>query len=263
MNSAPTPESAPAYAHEDPRKGRFRPWIALDAIGKLIKDKEDTTQVFRILQSIRGNSFENMFARFVKSPVGSQVVARKRELFDVACDRDFLRGLPAGSFGRAYLAFMEGCGITPEGLQAARSNAGISDAIMPEDFRRFSDRIRVQHDMWHVVSGYGCEGLGEVCVVALSYPQTRNLGFAVIAVAGAFNYAKFFKDEPIWAATREAYRRGKRAKWLPEADWEAFMPQPLEAVRAQLGLADPPVQYLAATRCRADSFTQSPVAAAA
>jgi ubiquinone biosynthesis protein COQ4 len=263
VNDSSAAKAAPRYAHEDPLKGRFRPWIALDAIRRLIRDKEDTTQVFRILQSVRGYSFENMFARFKTLPVGQRVIAQKEELIDIACDHDYLRSLPADSFGRAYYNFMQNCGITPQGLLAAKTDAGVREDILPEDFRRFSDRTRVQHDMWHIVSGYGCEGLGEVCVVALSYPQTRNLGFSVIAVAGAFNYAKYYPGEPIWKAMFEGYKRGKRAAWLPGVDWAAMMPLPLAQVRDQLGLGDTPTHYMAAQTCRSESMQESPIPKAA
>ncbi len=256
-------ESVPRYGQEDPLKGRFRPWIALEAIRRLIRDKEDTTQVFRILQSVRGYSFENMFARFKTMEVGKRVLANKEELIDIACDHDYLRSLPADSFGQAYYNFMTSCGITPQGLLAAKSDAGVREDSLPEDFRRFSDRTRVQHDMWHVVSGYGCEGLGEVCVVALSYPQTKNFGFIIIAYAGAFNYAKYYPGEPIWKAMREGYKRGKRAAWLPGVDWAAMMSLPLTQVRADLGLDDVPIQYMSAENCRRESMDESPIPKAA
>jgi ubiquinone biosynthesis protein Coq4 len=36
---------------------------------------------------------------------------------------------------------------------------------------------------------------------------------------------------------RRAYRDGRRAAWLPAAYWERLLPEPLEAVRAQLGVS--------------------------
>jgi ubiquinone biosynthesis protein COQ4 len=252
-------QPAPRYGHETPLAGSFRPWIAFDAIGKLIRDKEDTTQVFRILQSLRGRSFDNMVERFRKTEVGARVFAHKEDLIEVASDLTYLRGLPEDSFGRAYLNFMENCGITPQGLLEAEQDAGIVNAERLEDYRRFNHRTTVAHDMWHVVSGYGCEGLGEVCVVALSYPQTRNLGFSVIALAGGHNYAKHYPTDPVWKAVRQAYARGKRAAWLPGVDWAALLPRSLAQVRAELGLADTPDHYIAAEKCRAESLHASPV----
>ena len=47
-----------------------------------------------------------------------------------------------------------------------------------------------------------------------------------------------FKGDNFW---REGFARGRTAAWLPGVDWIAMLPQPIEAVRAQLGLAPPPV----------------------
>jgi ubiquinone biosynthesis protein COQ4 len=238
---------------------RFRPLQALDAIRKLIRNKDDTEQVFRLLQGLRGWSFERMFTRFKAMPVGARVLANKEDLVDTLSDRAWLQSLPADSLGAAFLAFLDGCGITPAGLNEAARDAGLEDQHLPEDFQRFSVRIRVQHDLWHVVSGYGCDGVGEVCNVALSYAQTRNLGFMVIAWAGGRNYARAFPNEPIMPAMWEGYRRGKRAAWLPGVDWAALLPKPLRAVRAELGLADAPAKYLASPVAIEQSMTVSPV----
>jgi len=39
---------------------------------------------------------------------------------------------------------------------------------------------------------------------------------------------------------RQAYRRGRRAAWLPATDWEALLPRPLHEVRVELGVGEPP-----------------------
>ena len=47
--------------------------------------------------------------------------------------------------------------------------------------------------------------------------------------------------EPGLARDRDALARSRRAPWLPVADWEALLELPLDEVRAQLSLGDPPV----------------------
>jgi ubiquinone biosynthesis protein COQ4 len=37
-----------------------------------------------------------------------------------------------------------------------------------------------------------------------------------------------------------AWRRGRRARWLPGEDWEALLEQPLDVVRRELRLGSPP-----------------------
>ena len=242
-------------------ENRYRPLIALDAIRKLIRDKEDTSQVFRLLVALRGLSFIRNVKRFKATPLGARVLAEKRDLVDVLVRRDYLESLPAGSLGREFIAFMDGCGITPEGLSEAAREAGLDEYDLSEDQRRYEMRTRVQHDLWHVVGGYGCDGFGEVCNVAFSYPHTKNIGFMVIAIAGGWNYSKAFPGEPIMSAMWQGLRRGFAAKWLPETDWEAMLPLPLAEVRRQLNITDLPTKYLAAPRAIQMSHSVSPIPA--
>jgi ubiquinone biosynthesis protein COQ4 len=247
--------------NQNPLIPQFKPLIAIDAIRNLIRDKEDTAQVFRLLVALRGKSFARNFARFQASPVGARVLANKENLVDVLSDRAYLEGLPAGSLGRAFIAFLDVCGITPQGLNDAAHEAGLTDQHLPEDLVRYAGRIRVQHDLWHVIGGYGCDGFGEVCNLAFSYPHSKNIGMMILAIAGAHKYAQAFPGEPIRSAMWEGYRRGKRATWLIGVDWEKLLPLPVEDVRKQLGVTDTPKRYIAAPRVIAASGTMAPAGA--
>ena len=244
--------------NENPLNSRFSPLVAIDAIRNLIRNKEDTAQVFRLLVALRGKSFARNFKRFQASPVGARVLANKENLVDVLSDRAYLEGLPEDSVGRAFIAFLDGCGITPQGQNDAAHEAGLSDQNLPEDLVRYAGRFRVQHDLWHIIGGYGCDGFGEVCNLAFSYPHSKNIGMMVLAIAGAHNYAKAFPGEPIRSAMWEGYRRGKRVTWLIGVDWEKLLPLPLEDVRRQLGVTDTPKRYIAAPRVIAASGTMAP-----
>ncbi len=247
--------------NENPLAPRFSPLIAVDAIRNLIRNKEDTAQVFRLLVALRGKSFARNFKRFEASPVGARVLANKENLVDVLSDRPYLEGLPKGSLGHAFITFLDGCGISPQGLNDAAHEAGLKDEHFSEDLVRYAGRLRVQHDLWHVIGGYGCDGFGEVCNLAFSYPHSKNIGMMILAIAGAHNYAKAFPGEPIRSAMWEGYRRGKRITWLIGVDWEKLLPRPLDEVRRELGVTDTPKRYMAAPRVIAASGTMAPAGA--
>lgn len=245
----------------NPMNTRLRPLVAVDAIRNLIRNKEDTTQVFRLLAAMRGKSFARNFKRFRTSAVGSRVLANKENLVDVLSDRFYLERLPEGSLGRAFISFLDKSGITPQGLNDAAHDAGLKDQNLPEDIVRYASRLRVQHDLWHVIGGYGSDGFGEVCNLAFSYPHTKNIGMMILAIAGAHKYAQLFRDEPIRTAMWEGYRRGRKMTWLIGVDWEKLLPISLEEVRRQLGVTDIPKSYIAAPRVIAASRTMAPAAA--
>lgn len=214
-------------------------WHALQA---LIADPEDTKQVFTIMRALTGKSLWKQYVKFRGLETGRQILAEQRDLLVTLADREALRQLPEGTLGKTYIDFMEREGITAEGLVEASEES--YDEFTDKDLERYVMRTREMHDLWHVVSGYGRDGLGEVCVVAFSYGQTKSLGFAAIALMGAYEFRRQFPGSRIFRAAWKAFRTGRKAKWFPGLDWEYLLTQPLEDVRRDLGIPEP-TDYLA------------------
>ena len=221
----------------------FRPFTALRAVSRLLRDPEDTRQVFVVMTALRGRSARRMFDRFLASPVGASVVSERRQLLDRLQDRAALAALPDGSLGRTYLAFMEGEQLTADGLVEA-SEAVRLGAISPTAVL-FRNRMRDMHDLTHVVTGYGRDGLGELCLLAFMFRHTGNLGGALIALMGLGKFAKHGAGRPARRALFEAFAHGGQARWLPGQDWEALLALPLDEVRRQINIVAP-VRYPAA-----------------
>jgi ubiquinone biosynthesis protein COQ4 len=220
---------------------RMRPLAALAALRRLLKDREDTSQVFVITSSLRGKSALRGARRLGSTQAGRAVLAEKRSLLPALCDRAALAALPAGSFGRAYHDFVVREHISAEGLVEASLVQKKYPAPTAEE-QLFRERVRDMHDLWHVLTGYGRDPLGETCVVAFTYAQTRSLGLAVISLLGTVKITQALRGAPVRSAVLEAYRHGRAAAWLPGEDLEQLMREPLEAVRARLGIA-PPERY--------------------
>ena len=64
----------------------LRPLAAIKAVIKLVENKEDTTQVFKISEALSGNSHNKLFARFVASPYGKRVVEEPIEMENILSD---------------------------------------------------------------------------------------------------------------------------------------------------------------------------------
>jgi len=216
---------------------RLQPLTAMRAIRVLIATG-DTRQIFVILRAMRGKSGTRAFRRFAQSPVGQAVLAERRDLFPVLTDRAALRALPEGSLGRAYLTFMEAEDLSAQALVAA-SQSWEQDPV-PPDVELFRARMRELHDVSHVVTGYGRDPLGELCLLTFTYRQFGNLGRVMIV---AMAWSKIPKAAR--AAVFEAWRNGKSCGWLGDQDWEALLARPLEEVRRDLSVTAP-VLYRAA-----------------
>jgi ubiquinone biosynthesis protein COQ4 len=213
---------------------RLHPLDAIRAMRNLMRDREDTRQVFLLMDALRGKTSLRQFARFRRTEVGKAVLAERRQLLDRLSDRDSLKALPAGTLGRLYYEFMAAEHLSAAGLVEA---SNFQESLPPgEDMTVFRERSREMHDLLHIVTGYGRDPLGEACLVAFSYAQTGQLGFAVIALFAGRRIAQARPGQPIWRAIFEGYRRGRSARWLIGADWEALLSRPVEAVREQFAV---------------------------
>lgn len=230
------------------KRKRIQPLKAIRAIRALIADKEDTSQVFKIIDALSGDSIGRGFRRFVATETGRRILAERRNLIAALSDRARLAALPEGTLGRTYHEFMAEEDLTADGLVEASEAVERAD-MRSEEEALFGARLRDQHDLWHVTSGYGRDGLGELALLAFTYAQTRNRGIGFIVLVGARVTAKNLPDVKIWKVVREAYRNGKKAAWLPATDWEAMLDKPLAQVRGELGIVSP------ATYIEAEPYT--------
>jgi len=220
-----------------PPSYRLRPLGALRAMRNLLRDREDTHQVFLLIDALRGKTTLRQFARFRQTETGRAVLGEHRRLLDRLSDRASLAALPAGTLGRAYYDFTASENLSVEGLVEASQIT--MRALPADDVTLFRERSREMHDLLHVLTGYGRDPLGEACLVAFSYVQTGLKGFAVIAAFAARRIARSRPGQPVRRAVFEGYRHGRSAGWLPGADWEALLAQPVEAIRAQFAVKSP------------------------
>ena len=218
------------------QKPRMQPLVALQALRRLIADPERTEEVFTIIQALSGPALENGLARFRTLAVGQRVLSEKIELLDTLRDREYLASLPANTLAHAYLRFVTSENLSADGLVDASDGAEYVN--QSEDLRRFGTRQRDMHDLWHTLTQYGRDTLGEACLLAFTYAQTKNRGLGVICLAGCFKLRAVYGSEVFKAAWR-GYKDGKRAAWLPGQDWEHLLTLPIEQVRTQLGITTP------------------------
>jgi ubiquinone biosynthesis protein COQ4 len=207
---------------------------ALRSLRRLLNDKNDTTQVFEIMRSLNGASTAKGYRRLLTTMQGGKIAYERKEFAHRLMDEAWLDSLPAGSVGAAYRDFTRAERLSAEGL-AQVSRQGVSLIDEPHPYAWFGRRTRDVHDVWHILSGYHRDSLGEACLVAFSYAQTRGLGWALIAVGAALR-SRRLKRHPYTRAIWQGYRRGKAANWLLAEDYEALMAEPLDSARRRLNI---------------------------
>ncbi len=229
--SAPS-ASAAARRFVRPR----RQWLkALKALRRLLRDKEDTGQVFEIMGALNGPTTQRNFARLMATPGGGRLAYEHVELAPKLMDGAWLDSFASGTVGAAYRDFVRSERLSADGLAAISRERRGTAVDEPHPYAWFGRRIRDSHDIWHVLTGYHRDGLGEACLVAFSFGQTGSMGWAVIALGAALR-SRRRGGHPYRAAIWQGYKRGKAAKWLPGEDYVALLAEPLEAARRRLGI---------------------------
>ena len=204
---------------------------------RLIANPEATEEVFVIIESLAGNALEKGFRRFEATATGQRILAEKRSLLDSLRDREMLSEQPKSSLAANYLNFVIKEEISADGLVEPSEDMR-STRNLDEDLLLFANRQRDMHDLWHTLTNYGRDELGEVCLLAFTCAQSPNRGIAFITLVGVYQMIKRYGwDVP--GTVLGAYRDGKKAQWLPAQDWEALLQQPIGEVRSKLNIRSP------------------------
>jgi ubiquinone biosynthesis protein COQ4 len=230
--------------HSNARR-RGRDWgAAAAALRALASNKEDTSQVYAVMRALNGHAYEAGYIRLLDSPVGGRIAYDRAELAEQLMDEAWRASFPPGSVGAAFNDWHRREHLSMQGL-LDESHKGIPPEELDQDhpYMWFFRRFRDIHDILHVLTGYGRDSLGEICLLMFSYEETHDLGRAVIAM-GSYLRAHGPAAGQARKAIREAIRRGREAAWLPGEDFEKLLLEPLDDARRRLGLT-PPVAYAA------------------
>lgn len=206
---------------------------AFRALRTLIADPERTDKVVEFLNTIGGSGGRRSFERFCAHPAGRRLLRERPSLLDHLADLDRLRALPQGTLGRAYAEFMCGEELDPDGIIREFREADTRPQEVDPDVQWFFERLDTMHDLWHVLTGYGRDEAGEAANLAFSLAQIPQRGIALLVLAGAVVGPKDLTLR--WQRyLYRAWRRGRRAAWLPAVPYEQLLERPLEEVRRTL-----------------------------
>ena len=215
----------------------MQPIKAIKAITRLVRNPTHTHEVFIIIRALSGSDLQKGLDRFRTTEVGRSVLKDRTQLMNSLRNKTLLSELPQNSLGQRYLQFINEQGLSADGLvEASEEQADALDA--DSDLALFATRQRDMHDLWHVLTEYGRDELGEACLLGFTYAQNKNRGVGFIAFVGCF---KLYRRHGLSAARSifSAYLDGRRAAWLPQQDWEALLHEPIESVRKKLKISSP------------------------
>ncbi|WP_279250375.1 Coq4 family protein [Candidatus Marimicrobium litorale] len=231
-----------ASAYQWFQRNRIYPVKAGLAVSRLLRDPDDTGQVFKVLEALRGDSLGRAHRRLLACEQGEKLLSDKPAIVRALNDRESLLGMPEGSIGRAYYDFVHAEGLSADGLIASSEEAPFVENV-DVDMRWLGDRLRDIHDLQHVMTGYGRDPVGELSLLSFMTTQTPGRGIDFIIFMGR---QKFKKDHPeidINALIHEGRQIGQQADWMLLTQWENRLHEPIADVREELGFSLPQKYY--------------------
>lgn len=221
----------------DRKTSGFRPLKVLHHFGKLVEDKEDTEQVFHIIEATKGRKSHAQAHAFVRSPEGQRMMTEGVELPAMLDDHARWADCGPETVAAHYIAFMKREGLSAAGLVAESHKWAPPESLPQDQTQWYFDRLRDTHDLIHVLTGYGRDALGEASLLGFTYEQNHNKGILFIAYAGARQIKKVSGTKaPLFAAIKEGRALGRAAAKIAHQDIAALMREDIGEARKRLNI---------------------------
>lgn len=223
----------------------IRPHVSLAAFFGLMKNKDDTTHVFKFSANINGDRVHHTFRRWMAGPNAKLLIEDDpTALLRALDDRDRLRALPVGTVGRAYADFMDEAGFDTDGINECFRKDGLITPEFDEQYPEFSAFVwylNLTHDMYHILTGYSRDGLGELAVINMTSRITRLRGLRWLSYFGALRIKAEAPEIPVGKILRNAKAMGLASADLLQVNFIDLLDRPLREVREELNITPDPV----------------------
>jgi ubiquinone biosynthesis protein COQ4 len=231
----PAPQPARSIHESKTRPPRF-PLIY--SLMKVIRDPNETSHGARLVMTVDRRQFERNYHRFCAEPEGQRILEGAPSLFERLTDRTALKALPASSVGHIFIDYMTREGISTEELEAEVEP--VEREILAPDAprKRFNQHLRASHDLWHVLTGYHRDILGELQLLTFSHKQNNSPAFRCLSFLSRISASREIPELP--GLLDLARERGAKTIWLPVADWGTLLARPIDEVRETIGMGAPP-----------------------
>lgn len=144
-----------------------------------------------------------------------------------------LAGLPEQSFGKALYKHMNDNNLDFKMFFNQNLNLDLKRPIY-----YLSTRIYQDHDLWHVLLGYGTDVEDELAIQAFGVAQFHSPIGVVIIAGGLLHLLGKNPARAVDAFRKinEAYQLGRKTKFLLSVRIHELLPRPLNEVRQMCGL---------------------------
>lgn len=168
----------------------------------------------------------------LSSPTGRRILRAKPRISSATMSLEKLRELPENSVGRAYAAWLDREGVTPDTRDQVRYIDDPEEAYVMQ-------RYRESHDFYHALTGLPVFAEGEIALKAFEFANTglpmTGLSLAAVVRLKRAERQRFWSTYLPWAVSN-----GLRAEEVINVYWEEELETDVDALRERLGIEAPP-----------------------
>jgi len=216
----------PTYAYSS-RPSR-NPLRFLLAVSRVVRDPSNTNEVAIVQMTLAFSRLGRRFARWEEvietlrcDPRTASALRERRAAEPIDLAR--LAGLPEGTLGRV---FADHC-------RASDLNPNLVHVPLGGDVEWTIQHLYQTHDVWHVVTGWGSDEIGEYGLGSFYMAQLGAPAFFAFLLALA-TLSTIYRRRSLaefMQAVVDGHEMGKRAEPLFGADWSTLWDLPLADVR--------------------------------
>ncbi|KAJ7249177.1 ubiquinone biosynthesis protein COQ4, mitochondrial [Mycena haematopus] len=223
----------PAYEGHIPLNWIETGVLAVGSAFMSLADPRRGDMVAALGETTAGPSLPRLRDIMLESAEGRQILKDRPRINSSTVDMSKLAQLPEGTMGRAYITWLERCGVTPDTREPVHY-------IDNPELAYVMQRYRECHDLYHCIVNLPVSVEAEI---AVKYFEFANLGLPLAALSAIFGplrlnstqLQRLFSEYVPWAL-----RCGGSARSLITVYWEQRWDQNIEDIKKELGLWDAP-----------------------
>ncbi|MEM7726368.1 MAG: Coq4 family protein [Cyanobacteria bacterium P01_A01_bin.45] len=194
----------------------------------LIRDPSQTESVFDVVDGMKNTDASKFALKYIQSDSGVEKIIQERYTPDIPNIEALLK-YPPISLGYTYASYLKESNFQADFYRKLEVEDDISYLLL---------RMRQVHDIWHIITGFGTDSIGELGLQAFSLAQTR-LPLAVILLAGGLLRTLIKSPDTMGSLLDNiaiGYRMGAKAKPFLAQKWEENWERPLDEIRKELNV---------------------------
>ena len=200
----------------------------IDAIKRLMRDKGDTQGYIAVNVALNGKGYKNIIEQWSETPQGKRYIAGER----LPLDKKFKKGT-VGAVRQKFVGKYD----KSVDMRTLR--------VPPNPHIAYANWQVDLHDISHIMTDYGQDGLGELYRIEFEINQSYQRGFQIISWLFqlrilSLSYKRFRQVRPM---IKEAQQRAKACDDIYLIDWFEYLDKPYEWVKETIAQVPPVKLY--------------------